>query len=145
MAHPERTMMCAAIMRLALLLAATLKPSTSVLAQGGDKDVDTKVVSKAFKVEVNGQFLPVKAYSGGSPTSTKGNGTSTYTVPAAARDKEPEFERLAGQAIRGKRGSIRVIEADHVATDCRATWAEQDGRRVLVITCDKRAATRRPR
>lgn len=32
-----------------------------------ENDVDTKVVGKAFKVEVNGQFLPIKSYSGGDP------------------------------------------------------------------------------
>jgi len=35
------------------------------------QDVDTKVVGKAFKVEINGQFLPIKSYSGGDPQAEK--------------------------------------------------------------------------
>ena len=34
---------------------------------GGCGEADTKTVGKAFKVEINGQFLPVKSYSGGDP------------------------------------------------------------------------------
>jgi len=33
--------------------------------------VDTKTVSKAFKVEINGQYVPVKSYSGGDLTAEK--------------------------------------------------------------------------
>jgi phage tail-like protein len=39
-------------------------------------DVDTKVVGKAFKVEINGQFLPIKSYSGGDPVAEKAEASS---------------------------------------------------------------------
>ncbi len=39
-------------------------------------DVDTKTVGKAFKVEVNGQFLPIKSYSGGDLTAEKAEASS---------------------------------------------------------------------
>ena len=38
---------------------------------------DTKVVGKAFKVEINGQFLPVKSYSGGDLTAEKAEASSS--------------------------------------------------------------------
>jgi hypothetical protein len=37
-----------------------------------DEEVDTKVVGKAFKVEITpGGFIPIKSYSGGNPVSEK--------------------------------------------------------------------------
>jgi phage tail-like protein len=39
-------------------------------------DVDTKTVGKAFKVEINGQFLPIKSYSGGDLTAEKAEASS---------------------------------------------------------------------
>ncbi len=39
-------------------------------------DVDTKTVAKAFKCEINGQFLPVKSYSGGDLTGEKAEASS---------------------------------------------------------------------
>jgi len=39
-------------------------------------DVDTKVVGKAFKVEINGQFVPVKSFSGGDLTAEKAEASS---------------------------------------------------------------------
>lgn len=39
-------------------------------------DVDTKTVGKAFKVEINGQFLPIKSYSGGDPIAEKAEASS---------------------------------------------------------------------
>jgi hypothetical protein len=32
--------------------------------------IDQKTVGKVFKVEINGQYLPIKSYSGGDPVST---------------------------------------------------------------------------
>jgi phage tail-like protein len=40
------------------------------------EQVDTKVVGKAFKVEINGQFLPIKSYSGGDPVAEKAEASS---------------------------------------------------------------------
>jgi hypothetical protein len=37
---------------------------------------DTKTVGKAFKVEINGQFVPVKSYSGGDLTAEKAEASS---------------------------------------------------------------------
>ncbi len=39
-------------------------------------NVDTKVVGKAFKVEINGQFIPIKSYSGGDVTAEKAEASS---------------------------------------------------------------------
>ena len=39
-------------------------------------DPDIKVVGKAFKVEINGQFLPIKSYSGGDPVAEKAEASS---------------------------------------------------------------------
>ena len=39
-------------------------------------EVDTKTVGKAFKVEINGQFLPIKSYSGGDLTAEKAEASS---------------------------------------------------------------------
>ena len=38
------------------------------------QDVDTKTVGKAFKVEINGQFLPIKSYTGGDPVAEQAPG-----------------------------------------------------------------------
>lgn len=43
---------------------------------------DIKVVGKAFKVEINGQFLPIKSYSGGDPSAEKVE-PSAGSAPAA--------------------------------------------------------------
>jgi hypothetical protein len=39
-------------------------------------EVDTKTVAKAFKVEINGRFLPIKGYSGGDLTAEKAEASS---------------------------------------------------------------------
>ena len=39
-------------------------------------DVDSREVGKAFKVEINGQFLPIKSYSGGDLTAEKAEASS---------------------------------------------------------------------
>lgn len=39
-------------------------------------DVDTKVVAKAFRVEVDGVFLPIQSYSGGDITGEKAEASS---------------------------------------------------------------------
>ncbi len=39
-------------------------------------EVDQKTVGKAFKVEINGQFIPVKSYSGGDLTAEKAEASS---------------------------------------------------------------------
>ncbi|NVM29615.1 MAG: hypothetical protein HWN65_12305 [Candidatus Helarchaeota archaeon] len=39
-------------------------------------DVDTKTVGKAFRVEIKGQFLPIKSYSGGDLTAEKAEASS---------------------------------------------------------------------
>lgn len=47
-------------------------------------DVDTKTVGKAFRVEIQGQFLPIKSYSGGDLTAEKAeasSGSSQHNQP----------------------------------------------------------------
>jgi len=56
---------------------------------------DKKVVGKAFKVEINGQFLPIKSYSGGKPSSTKAVRSRHGKMRRGARKSVTELTLVA--------------------------------------------------
>jgi hypothetical protein len=59
---------------------------------------DIKVVGKAFRVEVNGQFLPIKSYDGGDPIAEKAEastGSSQYNECTMGHNSMSELTLVA--------------------------------------------------
>jgi len=79
------------------------------------EQVDTKVVGKAFKVEINGQFLPIKSYSGGDPVAEKAEASSGASKHNEATIGHNNISELTLQAYITPNQKILADAADAVA------------------------------
>lgn len=79
------------------------------------EQVDTKVVGKAFKVEINGQFLPIKSYSGGDPVAEKAAASSGSSKHNESTIGHNSISELTLQAYITPNQKILSDAADAVA------------------------------
>ena len=83
-----------------------------------DNDVDKKTVGKAFIVEINGQFVPVKSYSGGDPQAEKAlERPSPLKIEFYVTADNRIVAKLANAILKKRRKNNFVITIKELARD----------------------------
>lgn len=100
---------------------------------------DKKTVSNAFKVEINGQFLPIKSYSGGSPITEKPEASSP--LPGTKQEQALSGGTLSKgqQAISELSLTAYITPDQNILTDAMNAVANQGKNERFTITVTEMA------
>ncbi|MCP4602736.1 MAG: hypothetical protein GY847_19845 [Proteobacteria bacterium] len=92
-------------------------------------EADTKVVGKALKVEINGQYLPVKSYKGGEPVRERSSrrtkskqssgpiSVSELTIQAYVTPNQKILSDAADQVVNKGQNKLFTITIFELAKD----------------------------